>query len=189
MNGLVFFFPFRQGEVKSQLSWELISNQLNPNSVLLVWPLFPPTHLPQWEHKLYLCPSPWNNRADVVSVQAALAQFTWLSLSYYAVEHWESDLPKHSFISRPFTTRIKGDRTGEGNGNRTFYLHITTEKLFSKSPETITEWGLYHNIWKRAIQADLANHSNGVFLAQPLRRPLSPDCTAFAKNSWQLLLV
>lgn len=122
-----------------------------------------------------------NNRADMVLVQVALAQFTWLSLSHYEVKHWESDLPKHSFISRPLTTRIKGDGISEGNGSRAFYLHITTEKLFSKSPKTVTEWGLYCNIWKWAIQADLANHSNGVFLAQPSRRPLSPDCTAFAK--------
>lgn len=52
----------------------------------------------------------------------------------------------------------------------------------------IPEWGLCCNYWKQENQADLANNSNGVFLDQTLRRPLTPGCTAFAKNSAPLSL-
>lgn len=52
----------------------------------------------------------------------------------------------------------------------------------------IPEWGLLCKFWKQENQADLANHSNGVFQDQPLRRPLTPGCAAFAKNSAPLSL-
>lgn len=170
---------FGQGQVKFQLSWELISDHLNQNSVLILFLKHIDPHDSMSSNYLQALT---NSRADAEGVQVALAHFASQHTLYHKVKGWGSDLSKCSFIQTIYQNERGQNWQGQWKQD-VFFLHIIMEKLFSKSPKKTAEWDLCCNIQKWVIQADLANHSNVVFLAQPLRQPPSPDCSVFANNS------